>query len=116
LILGAALNEGPAFLALIAHMVEGNPIALGLGGVLALGVAVRIPTLFRIAQWIEGQIQQVLQERQFGRQRHLQAFFPLFADLRQFVDPPPDRVLRRLLCANRPKSGPSAMRFAAALR
>lgn len=66
LIIGAALNEGPAFFALIAYMLERNPLSLGLAVFLILGVAVRFPTQIRVEQWIDNQLQLILQERQFG--------------------------------------------------
>ena len=44
LIIGAALNEGMAFFAAIAYMVERNPIALGVAAVLLGALIVRFPT------------------------------------------------------------------------
>ncbi len=66
LIIGAALNEGPAFFALIAYMIEGLPVILGLAVLLILGVAVRFPTHTRVEQWIDAQKELVIQERQAG--------------------------------------------------
>jgi hypothetical protein len=66
LIIGAALNEFAAFFALIASMIEHNPITLGLGILLTLCVAARFPTAARVEQWVEAQLQQMTQERQFG--------------------------------------------------
>lgn len=54
-IVGAALNEAPAFLAAIAYMIERDPIALGLAMAL-LGVLVaRVPTVPRAATWFDDQ-------------------------------------------------------------
>lgn len=66
LIIGAALNEGPAFFALIAYMIEGLPAILGLAVLLILGVAARFPTLTRVEQWIDAQKELVIEERQEG--------------------------------------------------
>ena len=41
LIMGAALNEGPALFALVAFMIEGLPWVLGIAALLILGVAAR---------------------------------------------------------------------------
>jgi hypothetical protein len=63
LIIGAAMNEGVAFFAGIAYMLEKNPIALGLALLLLVGLILRFPTSRRVALWIERQQEQVLQER-----------------------------------------------------
>jgi hypothetical protein len=65
-IIGASLNEGPAFFALIAYMIEGHPLALGVALLLGVGLALRVPTRPRVESWIEQQRQLVAQERQFG--------------------------------------------------
>jgi hypothetical protein len=66
LIVGAALNEGAAFLALIAYMVEGLPAILGLAVLLIVGVAARFPTRARVEQWIDAQKELLLEEKQAG--------------------------------------------------
>jgi hypothetical protein len=66
LIIGAALNEGPAFFALIAYMVEGLPAILGVAAFLILGVAARFPTRARLEQWIDAQKELLIQEQQAG--------------------------------------------------
>ena len=48
LIIGAAMNEGAAFFALVAYLIEKNPIALGLAVVLIAGVITRFPTAGRV--------------------------------------------------------------------
>ena len=63
LIVGAAMNEGAAFFALVAYLIEKNPIALGLAVVLIAGVISRFPTTGRVERWIEQQ-QEKLREDQ----------------------------------------------------
>ncbi len=43
LILGAALTEVPAFFALIAYLLEGTPLALGLALTLLVGLIAQLP-------------------------------------------------------------------------
>ena len=64
LITAAALTEGPAFVSIVAYMLEGTPWALGLSLVLIVAVALHFPTRARIDQWINSQLQQLDQERQ----------------------------------------------------
>jgi hypothetical protein len=66
LIIGAALNEGPAFFALIAYFLEGLPAILGLAALLILGVAARFPTRARVEQWIDAQKELLIHEQQAG--------------------------------------------------
>jgi hypothetical protein len=63
LIIGAAINEGAAFLALVAYLLEKNPIALAMAVVLIAGVIARFPTAGRVERWIEQQ-QEKLREEQ----------------------------------------------------
>ncbi len=63
-IVGAALIEGPLFLAAIAYMLGRNPIALGLACLLLVAHVVRFPTRSRVASWIDGQHELLIQERQ----------------------------------------------------
>jgi hypothetical protein len=63
-ILGAALNEGPAFFASIAYMIGSRPVALGVALLLLGALIVRFPTRPRIASWIEGQQELLVQDRQ----------------------------------------------------
>ena len=62
--MGAAINEGLTFFALIAYMIERQPIILGLVVLLILGLATRFPTLGRVRSWIEFQQDRLLQDRQ----------------------------------------------------
>jgi hypothetical protein len=66
LIIGVAMNEGVAFLALIAFLIEGQQPALMLALVLILGVGLRFPTRDRVDQWIGAQLERLVQERQLG--------------------------------------------------
>jgi hypothetical protein len=63
-IIGAALNEGPAFFVLVAYMLEKNPIALGLAILLLVALAARFPTRLRVSSWIDRQQELLTQERQ----------------------------------------------------
>jgi hypothetical protein len=63
-IMGAAMNEGCAFFALIAYMIEGNVIALGLALLLIAGVALRFPRRDQVAAWIDDQLGRLDMDRQ----------------------------------------------------
>ena len=63
LIVGAAMNEGAAFFAGVAYLVEKNPIALAVALVLIAGLIARFPTASRVERWIEQQ-QEKLREDQ----------------------------------------------------
>ena len=64
LILGAAINEGMAFFAAIAYMLERHPIALGTAIVLLGGLIARFPTADRVNAWLDQQLEQLRIERQ----------------------------------------------------
>jgi hypothetical protein len=55
MIIGMALLEGAAFYQAIAYYVEGQPLALGLGCLLLLGLIVQFPTRSRVERWLENQ-------------------------------------------------------------
>ena len=63
-IVGAALNEGAAFFALLAYVNEGNIIALVLAVLLIVGVALRFPRRDQVAAWIDNQLGQLDADRQ----------------------------------------------------
>lgn len=63
-IVGAAMNEGPAFFAAVAFMLEGNPIALGLVLLLLIGIAARFPTVPKVEAWVEDQLLKLAEKRQ----------------------------------------------------
>jgi hypothetical protein len=54
-IIGAALDEGGAFFAGVAYLIEQNPIALGVMIVLLAALVVRFPTRDRVERWIAQQ-------------------------------------------------------------
>lgn len=56
-ILAAALLEGPAFLALIAFMLDGSVLGLALALVLLLGILSLFPFPGRMPRWVENQLQ-----------------------------------------------------------
>jgi hypothetical protein len=64
LILGAAINEGMAFFAAIAYMLERHPLALGTAVVLLGGLIVRFPTPDRVNAWLDQQLERIQVERQ----------------------------------------------------
>jgi hypothetical protein len=64
LIMGAAINEGMAFFAAIAFMLERHPIALGTAIVLLGGLVARFPTVDRVNAWIDRQLGLLQAERQ----------------------------------------------------
>jgi hypothetical protein len=66
LIVGSALNEGAAFFASIAYMLERSPIALGTALVLLAALLARIPTRDRLNAWLDRQLSQLQEERQAG--------------------------------------------------
>jgi hypothetical protein len=55
MIIGMALLEGAAFYQGIAYYLEGQPLALGLGCLLLLGLIVQFPTRGRVERWLENQ-------------------------------------------------------------
>lgn len=63
LILGAALTEGPGFFAVIAFMVERNPIALALALLIVFFLALRFPIHARVVHWLDGQLDRLENER-----------------------------------------------------
>jgi hypothetical protein len=63
-IIGAAMTEGPAFLALIAYMLESTSAALGLALFLIVGVALRFPQRAQVQQWIDDQLGRLDMDRQ----------------------------------------------------
>ena len=65
-IVGAAMNEAPAFFAAIAYMLEGNPIALGLVLLLLIGIAARFPTVPKVEAWVEDKLLKLAEKRQGG--------------------------------------------------
>ena len=67
LIIGAAINEGAAFFAGVAYLLERNPIALAVALVLIAGVIARFPTANRVERWIEQQQEKLREDLLQGR-------------------------------------------------
>ncbi len=67
-IVGAALYEGGAFMALIAFMTEAHPLALACAGVSFLGVLSHFPSADRIENFIDAQKRLLNEERQLTPQ------------------------------------------------
>ena len=63
LIVGAAMNEGAAFFALVAYLIEKNPIALAVAIVLIAGVIARFPTAGRVERWLEQQREKLREDQ-----------------------------------------------------
>jgi hypothetical protein len=59
----AAMFDGWALLAVIAYLIEGGPVSLGLAVLLALSVAAHFPTRSRIIGWVERQLGALEQEK-----------------------------------------------------
>jgi len=72
LIVGAALNEGLAFFASLAYLIEKNPIALGLALLLVAGLVVRFPTSSRIQRWTEQQREKLREKEDTPRSSYLE--------------------------------------------
>ncbi len=63
LIMAAALTEAPGFLALVAYMLERNPITLGLALIIIAFILIRFPIRARVEQWLDGQLDRLQNER-----------------------------------------------------
>lgn len=59
LITASALNEGAAFFAVLAYMIEARPIALGVAAVLIALLVSRFPTVDRVKGWLEAQLERL---------------------------------------------------------
>jgi hypothetical protein len=64
MIIRVALLEGTAFLAAVAYMLERQPIALILVGVLWLMIVSHIPTVSRVESWVDSELASLPQLRQ----------------------------------------------------
>jgi hypothetical protein len=54
-IIGGALVEGAAFFSGVAYLIEQNPIALAVFGILLAALILRFPTRGRFDRWVEQQ-------------------------------------------------------------
>jgi len=66
MMVGAALFEGGCFFALMAYMIERQPLSLVAAAVLLLCLLAQFPTLTRVEAWIEEQLRRVEDERRFS--------------------------------------------------
>lgn len=66
-IIAAALLDGAAFLNIVAFLLGGSPIALGLGLLLALAIASLFPRVSRVVEWIEGERRLMAEEKLLAR-------------------------------------------------
>ena len=55
LIIGCAISEGAAFFALVAYLLEKNPLSLIMALMLIAAIIARFPTSGRVGRWIEQQ-------------------------------------------------------------
>jgi hypothetical protein len=67
LILGVAILEGATFFAAVGHLLIGDPILLGVVGVLIAAMIGLFPTMSKLTRWLEQQ-QEKLREDEFAPQ------------------------------------------------
>lgn len=63
-IVAVAILEGAAFFLIVAYQTEREPLALGAAALLILMIAAHFPTRTRVAVWVEGQLQNLDEDRQ----------------------------------------------------
>jgi F0F1-type ATP synthase membrane subunit c/vacuolar-type H+-ATPase subunit K len=66
LIIGCALAEAAAFLALVLVMLGASPYFLGLAAVCVLSILIRFPTVSGVANSVREQLEQIQAERQLA--------------------------------------------------
>lgn len=66
-IISAALLDGAAFLNIVAFLLGGSLIALGLGLLLALAIVAMFPRVSRVVEWIEAQRRLMAEEKLLAR-------------------------------------------------
>jgi hypothetical protein len=66
-IISAALVDGAAFLNIVAFLLGGSLIALGLGLLLALAIVSLFPRMSRVLEWIEAQRRLMAEEKLLAR-------------------------------------------------
>ncbi len=59
LIIATALNEGAAFFAAIAYLIEGQAVALAVAGTMVAFILARFPVLDRVQGWLEAQLERL---------------------------------------------------------
>lgn len=67
LIIGAALFEGPAFLNVMAYMLEGQAFSLAIAAVLLVFILLLFPTASRVEEWIENHRRREEEQQAFNR-------------------------------------------------
>ncbi len=65
-IIGCALLEGTAFLALVAYLLEGHLASLTVAVVMLIGIALHMPLGDRLATWVDTQLRAIKEEKQLG--------------------------------------------------
>ena len=63
LIMGCAISEGAAFFALVAYLLEKNPLSLTMALMLIASIIARFPTSGRVGRWIEQQEEKLREEQ-----------------------------------------------------
>jgi hypothetical protein len=63
LIIGSAISEGAAFFALVAYLLEKNPLSLTMALMLIASIIARFPTSGRVGRWIEQQEEKLREEQ-----------------------------------------------------
>ena len=63
LVMGCAISEGAAFFALVAYLLEKNPLALTMALLLIAAIIMRFPTSGRVGRWIEQQEEKLREEQ-----------------------------------------------------
>ena len=66
-IISAAVLDGAAFLSIVAFLLGGSLIALGLGLLLALAIVAMFPRTSRVLEWIEAQRRLMAEEKLLAR-------------------------------------------------
>ena len=66
LTLSCALLEAPGFAAVIAYLLEGQPVALLVVLASAVAIAMQIPTRERLRGWLEHHLALIAELRQLG--------------------------------------------------
>ena len=63
----ASILEGVAFFNAITFMIEGDLLTLIAAGFSALGVASQFPTITRVVNWVEDQLERLKEDRALSR-------------------------------------------------
>ncbi len=66
LIVASAMNEGGALFALLAYMMEGEPLSLAVAGALLAVLLSRFPTVDRVGTWLELHLERLADLRRDG--------------------------------------------------